>query len=108
MYTYNAAVTKVTDGDTVWMDIDLGFYVHVNVPVRLASINAPELSTSEGKAAKQYLSKLLDESADVVVVTTKKGTEKYGRWLATLTTTTHKLSINERMVLDGHAVPYMV
>ena len=42
MYTYNAIVKDVLDGDTVKVDIDLGFGVWLNSQVvRLARINAP-------------------------------------------------------------------
>ena len=63
MYTYKASVTRVVDGDTVIVDIDLGFGVWLREQsVRLAKINAPEMKVTTrlaGIAAKDFLSKLI-------------------------------------------------
>ena len=50
LYTYRAKITKVHDGDTLTVDIDLGFGVMLtSQQVRLKGINAPELVTPAGK-----------------------------------------------------------
>ncbi len=112
MYEYRARVLRVIDGDTVEAEIDLGFRVSLEVMLRLVGINAPEMRGSDrphGLAAKQHLSELLLQltPADgrIIVQTQKDLTEKYGRYLATLIASDVKL--NDRMVVDGHAVPFM-
>ena len=73
--------------------------------VRLAGINAPELSTPEGKRAKARLQELLPQTASVIVCTRKDKREKYGRYLGTIIDQDGH-EINQRMILEGHAVPY--
>ena len=110
MYTYKAAVTRVVDGDTIIVDIDLGFGVWLKEQsVRLAKINTPEIKGStrvEGIAAKEFLSKLiLNKWVDI---RTDKGHEKYGRWLATVLLEEDKnlININLKMIVEGHAITY--
>ena len=48
MYEYHGFVSEVYDGDTITVDIDLGFYIHIhNQKFRLLYINAPEVRGSE-------------------------------------------------------------
>lgn len=81
-FIYNAVVTSVHDGDTVTITVDLGFNTHiVGMDVRLNGLNAPELSTPEGKKLSILLrEKLINKQ--VVVATQKDKREKYGRMLA--------------------------
>lgn len=110
MYTYKAAVVRVVDGDTIIVDIDLGFGVWLrDQSVRLAKINAPEIrgSTKDaGVAAKDYLTKLILNKW--VQIRTEKGEEKYGRWLATILLEEDKnlIDINSKMIADGFAKKY--
>jgi micrococcal nuclease len=54
MYTYKAAVIDVTDGDTIVVDIDLGFGVWLRKQsIRMAKINAPELKGATVEAANK-------------------------------------------------------
>lgn len=111
MYNYKAVVTRVVDGDTVIVDIDLGFGVWLKEQsVRLAKINTPEIKGSTrvaGIAAKDFLSKLILNKW--VQIRTEKGQEKYGRWLATilLEEDGNLIEINSRMVTEGFAVKYL-
>lgn len=110
MYTYKAAVTRVVDGDTVIVDIDLGFGVWLrDQSVRLAKINTPEIKGSTraaGLAAKDFLSKLILNKW--VEIRTEKGQEKYGRWLGTIMIEEDKslIDINHKMVVEGYATIY--
>lgn len=110
MYTYKAAVTRIIDGDTIIVDIDLGFGVWLREQsVRLAKINAPEIQGStrqDGLASKDFLSKLILNKW--VQIRTEKGNEKYGRWLATILIEEDKnlIDINHKMVVEGYAVTY--
>jgi micrococcal nuclease len=110
MYTYKAAVTRIVDGDTVIVDIDLGFGVWLKEQsLRLAKINAPEIkgsSRESGIAAKDFLSKLILNKW--VQIRTEKGQEKYGRWLATILIEEDKnlIDINHKMITEGYAEAY--
>ena len=62
MYEYKGTIRRVIDGDTLVIDVDLGFHVHTVVHVRLAGINAPETRGEEralGKAATRALEDFL-------------------------------------------------
>lgn len=110
MYTYKAVVTRIVDGDTVIVDIDLGFGVWLrDQSVRLSKINTPEIrgATREaGLAAKDFLSKLILNKW--VQIRTEKSNEKYGRWLATILIEDNKslIEINSKMIAEGFAVKY--
>lgn len=110
MYTYKAIVQRIVDGDTIIVDIDLGFGVWLREQsVRLSKINAPEIrgATREaGLVAKDFLSKLILNKW--VKIRTEKGDDKYGRWLATVLVEEDKnlIDINHKMVLEGHATIY--
>ncbi len=81
MYQYQAQVLRVIDGDTIEVDIDLGFKIRQVAVVRLAGINAPELSTQEGVAVKGWLVNTIHDCV-VTLKTIKDKKEKYGRYLA--------------------------
>lgn len=87
MYEYNAKVLRVIDGDTIDVEIDVGFSIFIKNRLRLEGIDAPETRTrdlvekKEGLKAKQRLIELI-EGKEVIIRTTKD--EKYGRILATV------------------------
>lgn len=85
LYTYKAKVTKVYDGDTFTVDIDLGFYLVWNKQViRLARVNTPEVRGTErpeGIKVRDIVRDLiLDKEVTIKTIKDKKG--KYGRYLA--------------------------
>lgn len=82
MFEYQAKVLKVIDGDTVDLTIDLGFHITTTIRTRLLGINAPEVSTAEGRDARDKLRANLTGS--VIASTYKDPGDKYGRWLAKL------------------------
>jgi micrococcal nuclease len=103
MYTYRCTILKVIDGDTVDADVDLGFDIHAKMRFRLAGINAPEMNTPEGKAAREYLILMMPPESEFTVCTQKDRKEKFGRYLGTFLGS-GSLSINQLMVEAGHAV----
>ena len=111
MYTYKAAVIAVTAGDTIVVDIDLGFGVWLRKQsIRMAKINAPELKGSTIEAAnksKEFLKSLILNKW-VTIRTEKDSKEKYGRWLGTVLTEEDKnlIDINHKMITDGYAKAY--
>ena len=89
MYEYNVTVTKVIDGDTVDVDIDLGFgMTYKKQRVRLMGIDTPESRTRDkveklfGKASKKHLKKLIEGAEVLTLVSHDKG--KFGRILGEL------------------------
>lgn len=105
MYEYKATVLRVVDGDTVDIEIDLGFTVSVRQRVRLQGLNAAEHNTSAGVEAKKYLEALLPVGKDVLVKSSKPGGgDKYGRYLAEITPADASGSVNDSLVASGHAV----
>ena len=110
MYTYSVKVTRVVDGDTVDVDIDLGFGMSYRKQrVRMMGIDTPESRTRNleekfyGKASKAHLvEKLKDQK--VKLVSHDKG--KFGRILGELFIGDNPVSVNQQMIDEFHAVPY--
>ncbi len=106
MYSYNATVLKVVDGDTLWLRIDLGMDVQIRISTRLNGINAPEMSTPEGRDAYEFVDDLIPAGSIVHVETIKDRKEKYGRYLVEVFTVPDMSSVNAMIVEAGHAVAY--
>lgn len=106
LYHYKAKLLRVIDGDTVKLDVDLGFRMHFIHLFRLSGINAPE----NDKPSTAFLANLLatetawaNAGADHTVTTTKA--DKYGRWLVTIPLLNGETA-NDRMIVAGHAAAY--
>ena len=80
LYTYAGFVTRVVDGDTIDVRIDVGFGIGLNDRLRLKSINAPEMNTAAGRLAGKFLEDYFITCPAIVIRTSKA--EMYGRWLA--------------------------
>lgn len=115
MYEYRVKqVTKVVDGDTIDVDIDLGFNISFSQRVRLAGIDTPESRTKDayekqlGLEVKKKLGEMLKESKDIIIKTElPDSTEKYGRILAWVYIDGAKKSVNEILIEEGYAWSYM-
>lgn len=105
MFEYPATVTKVIDGDTVDVDVDLGMHVHTRTRLRVIGINAPETSTVSGKLAQGWARAVLPLGAFITIKTEKDKTEKYGRWLASITMPDGR-DYAEMAIENGHAVAW--
>lgn len=79
-HIYKATLSRAIDGDTMVVIIDLRFDVYIHVRLRLVGVNAPEISTSAGKAARARLLSFLAESQNEFLVDIEKK-DRYGRWL---------------------------
>ena len=107
-------MTRVVDGDTVDVEIDLGFKVLHRARVRMLGIDTPESRTRNlaekalGLASKARLKELLKGKKTKLVCTKEKG--KFGRVLATVWTidkiTGEETNVNDRLCEEGHARPY--
>lgn len=114
MWTYRATVVRWIDGDTVVLDIDLGFRVTIRETCRLRGINTPEThrvkkSSHEykrGVAAKQFAESYAPRDSRCFVTTERDKGGKYGRTLVDLVRQCDEggPTINERLVSEGHAV----
>jgi micrococcal nuclease len=76
MYIYNAKVVAVHDGDTMTLDVDLGFFAHIVQPFRLLGCNARELSQPGGSEARSHLAALLPAGTPVQIQSVKP--DKFG------------------------------
>lgn len=102
MYNYTAKVLRVVDGDTIDVEIDLGFDIWHKTRLRLAHIDAYEQSTVKGKQATGYLKAALAEEPLVQITTYKP--DKYGRYLAEVFVKGN--SVNKNLVDIGYALWY--
>lgn len=116
MYEYRANLIKVVDGDTVDVDIDLGFGVWLkDERVRIAGIDTPESRTSDkveklfGLAAKKRVQELLADKVVLKTFAAKDGEDmkgKFGRILGDFYVGNDEKLLTEVMIDEGHAVPY--
>jgi micrococcal nuclease len=112
MYQYKAIITKVVDGDTVDVDIDLGFEVWLrNQRIRLYGIDTPESRTSDkvekvfGNLAKDKILSFCPVGAKIVLQTKADDSRgKYGRILGELIV--DDVNVNQYMVDNSYAVEY--
>ena len=119
MYTYIATIKKVYDGDTVTVDIDLGFNINLyNQHVRLLGINTPEIRTKNilekeaGIKVREYVRGLMPIGSKVVFRSHSiKG--KFGRILGDfellnlpLTNASNQRSLCEHLYMKKYALSY--
>lgn len=115
MYEYRVKkIINVVDGDTIDVDIDLGFNISYFQRVRLAGIDTPESRTSDktekalGLESKEYLKTKLKDAKLVVIKTEKPdSSEKYGRILGWVYIDGNTVSINDQMIEEGYAWGYL-
>lgn len=109
---YPGRVRSVHDGDTVHVDLDLGFGITLNgaswddkplLSCRVYGINAPELSTDAGKAARNYAMTLLTPGLRVTVLS--HGWDKYGGRFDGEITLPDGRDFGAAMLASGNAVP---
>jgi len=112
MYKYEATIRRWVDGDTVDVDIDLGFgIIFHNQRVRLYGIDAYESRTrdleekSKGLAAKEFVNEMAPVGSKVTLITYKEG--KYGRILGEIFID-GDTNLNKVLTEKGHAVRYEI
>ena len=114
MYEYKCKITRIVDGDTVDVDIDLGFGVWLkDERVRIMGIDTPESRTADpvekvfGLASKKRLEQLLGETGILKTVIDKAGGDakgKFGRILGDFLVGDR--TVTEILIEEGHAVKY--
>ena len=114
MFEYKCTIVKVIDGDTVDVDIDLGFGVWLKKQrIRFYAIDTPESRTRDleekarGLASKKYFTEIVTKwvEEDLLFLHTKKK-GKYGRYLGVLYSPAHGTNINDLLIEEGYAVEY--
>ena len=110
MYTYRCIINRVVDGDTVDIDLDLGFGIWLrNERVRIVGIDTPETRTRDleekklGLAATDRAKELLAEGSEQILLS-KDFKGKFGRILGDF-----KLgdtTFSQTMLNENHAVVY--
>ena len=111
MYEYNCTITRVVDGDTVDVDVDLGWDTwRRGERIRLYGIDTPECRTRDdeekaaGLLAKKFVQDALHVGGTYKLETREKG--KFGRYLGVIKIA-GDLTINTALVTEHLAVPYM-
>lgn len=115
MFEYNFKLKKIVDGDTIDVDIDLGFGVWLrNQRIRMMGIDTPESRTSDdeekvyGLLAKQRLTNLIADAKVLKTYNDERG--KYGRILGEVicyfAAEDRWAGSSEIMISEGHGVAY--
>lgn len=112
MYKYAARVARIIDGDSIVLDIDLGFNTWLNKQsIRLYGVDTPEYRTRDlvekqhGTLAKERVEALIQPGDTVLVETIKDKHEKFGRILGIIHTNTG-INIGELLIEEALAVKY--
>ena len=110
MYEYDCRIKRVVDGDTIDLDIDLGFGTwRCGERIRLYGVDTPECRTRDaqekaaGLLAKKFVEDALHVGGTYRLTTKEKG--KFGRYLGTIKID-GKLTINAALISENLAVPY--
>lgn len=105
LYTYLSKCLRVIDGDTFAAEIDLGFRLKVNAPVRLAGINTPELRPLQPGAedARDALAELLYSGGGEFLLRSVE-LDKYGRVLGRVILADGR-DVAQTLINRGHGVP---
>ena len=115
MYEYSCKIVRVVDGDTVDVDIDLGFGVWMHKQrIRMYGIDTPESRTRDleekkfGLMAKEIVKKWVPEGSTQTLITRKDKSGKYGRILGSfkIVFEEEETTLNEWMVKYKYGVEY--
>ena len=109
-YIRKATILRIVDGDTVRLQVNLGFNTYQESNFRLYNYNAPEMRGEEkkfGELATQHLQGILPIGTEVVIRTHKA--DKFGRYLAEIfyeTPTFAEVDLIRFLVNSGYGVPW--
>jgi micrococcal nuclease len=114
MYQYKCKINKVLDGDTVDIDLDLGFNIILaNQRVRMAGIDTPESRTTNkeekprGLLSKKKLTEKLPVGSWQIIETQRSDNndDKFGRILGVFILE-DGTKVNDWLIKNNYAVPY--
>lgn len=110
-YEYNATVLRIIDGDSIEVDIDLGFHIVLRKRnIRLLNVDSPESRTSDpiekqfGLLTKQIVESILPIGSKILLRTQLSETDKFGRILGIVETET--ILLNAYLIENHYAVAY--
>ena len=115
-YVYEAKVLSVHDGDTISVEIDLGFELKFTDKIRFYGVNAPELKVRDEKNKLQInptgmktlgiVNDFMKAGDTILIETIKDKKEKYGRYLANIYVTKEKeqIFVNKYLLDNGLVV----
>ena len=105
MYEYKAKLVRVIDGDTIELEIDLGFSITMKRKIRLLNIDTPEIyhpscekEREHGLEATNFVKEFLSNQ-EIIIKTHKDKTGKYGRILAEVFI--DNTCLNDRLLIEG-------
>ncbi len=104
LYTYQAYLDYVIDGDTVVFYVDLGFRTYSRQKLRFRGIDCPEINTPEGKVAKTFVEEKLKRTKIIMIKTYRK--DKYDRYLADIFVGSKERFLNQQLLDEKLAVGY--
>jgi micrococcal nuclease len=104
-YTYKATVIRWVDGDTVWLEVDLGFRMKTINDFRLYGVDTPERGQPGWAEATAFVQKAAPAGTEVRIET-YKDPDKYGRWLVDISVDDDLLPINVQLIQQGLAKTY--
>ena len=111
-YHYSAKVVDIHDGDTIKVDIDLGFGIILkNQTFRFFGINTPEIhgtTKTAGMKSLAFVKKKINKK-DIIIITIKDEKEKFGRWLGRIFYFDGEqwINLNQELIDAGLAVKFM-
>lgn len=82
---FTARLRRVVDGDTIEMDVDLGFKIFAVIMLRIAGVDTPEMNSSDmeerikAKDATLFTQMIVGSMSECLISVSGKG--KYGRWI---------------------------
>ncbi len=98
-YTYKANLINVIDGDTLWVNIDLGFETEIDQKLRLRGINSAELDMPEGKTVRDYVVSCLKDCAFIAIKSHAR--DKFDRYLVDVFYDKDETNF-EQLIQKGH------
>jgi micrococcal nuclease len=100
MYQYQARLVRAVDGDTLVLDLDLGFYQwRLGRSYRLARINAPERGIAGATEATLRLFDICNQAKTLMVQTAKA--DSFDRWIVEVYA--DGINVSDLLVKEGHA-----
>lgn len=84
MFQYEARIIRIKDGDTLVLDVDLGFHIRHEIDVRLAHIDTPEVMNFGIGGVQDPARQFIEQTCPIgsVCIVNISRAEKFGRWLA--------------------------
>ncbi|MBI2947717.1 MAG: thermonuclease family protein [Verrucomicrobia bacterium] len=104
LYTYEAEVARVVDGDTLWVKVWLKRPLWLKEKLRLRGLDAAEIDTEEGRVAKEFVEGQIKKTTRVLVTTTKP--DKWDRYLSDVFLMLpggEEVFLNNLLLEEGHA-----